>query len=142
MPIKKEYLQVHVINKLIKTRSELLKNLNKHAEADAIQFRITNSFKNHFHLYACDFILETLTMFGLAPNLVYDDNGKFAVSCQGYQPVVTGNERIAGALTIVVEKNMWKSTIRAALFRYVKHLPTKYKVSTPLHNEKSSKNKK
>lgn len=50
---------------------------------------------------------------------MYDDNGMFAVSGDGYQPVVTGRERIDGAMTVVVEKKQWKKTIRQALKYFI-----------------------
>lgn len=92
------------------------------AESNDIQRRITDEFVKRFLGYEVDFILETLTHFGQAPNLVYDDNGMFAVSGEGYQPVVTGKERLQGGLTVFVSKTMWRKTIREALEYYLHEL--------------------
>jgi hypothetical protein len=66
-----------------------------------------------------DFILECLTRFGQAPNVMYDDNGLFAVSSDGFQPVVTGRQRIDGTISVYVNRKQWKKTIRLALKHYL-----------------------
>jgi len=69
--------------------------------------------------FEVDFIIETWTHLGYALNVIYDDNGLFAVSGDGFQPVVTGDERIEGAITTIVAKEQWKPTIREALIYYL-----------------------
>lgn len=88
-------------------------------QVDRIRDNILADIIANFSEYPVDEVLETLTRFGQAPCLVYDDNGKFAVSGDGYQPVVTGNELIEGGLTTFVEAHMWKKTVREALFHYL-----------------------
>jgi hypothetical protein len=109
------------INQLIRKRGNLLRAKND-ADADAIQKRITKSIKEHFNSYPCDFIIETLTKFGQAPNIVYDDNSLFAVSSAGYQPVVTGKEKLEGqTMVFIMEKDMWKPSIREAIWHYLQN---------------------
>lgn len=107
------------ITALVKERDNLLKTDKKNVRVDEIQKHITDVFRKKFNDYEVDFILETLTMFGQAPNVVYDDNGLFAVTSAGYQPVVTGRQKIEGAITVFVEKKQWKKTIRLALKHYL-----------------------
>lgn len=87
--------------------------------ACAIEMAITEELINNFDEYPVDFIIETLTKFGQAPNLIYDDNGKWAISCEGMQPVVTGNEQMIGEMIIVTEKDQWFDTIRKALWHHL-----------------------
>lgn len=104
---------------LIKQRNDLLKNDVQNEVIDEIEYKITNEFINRCNKFEVDFILETLTSFGQAPNVVYDDNGMFAVSSEGWQPVVTGQQRIEGVISVSVEKVQWKKTIRQALKHYL-----------------------
>lgn len=104
---------------LVKERDNLLKTHEKNVRVDEIQKQITDVFIKKFNDYEVDFILETLTMFGQAPNVIYDDNGLFAVSAAGYQPVVTGRQKIEGMMSVFVEKKQWKKTIRLALKHYL-----------------------
>lgn len=107
------------INALVKERDNLLKTDEKNPRVDEIQKLITDVFRKKFNDYEVDFILETLTMFGQAPNVIYDDNGLFAVSAAGYQHVVTGRQKIEGMMSVFVEKKQWKKTIRLALKHYL-----------------------
>jgi hypothetical protein len=53
-------------------------------------------------------------------NLVSDDNGKWAVSTSGTQPIVDTPEGFTETVGIVsfVEPHEWKSTIREALIAF------------------------
>jgi hypothetical protein len=112
-------MTISEIKDLLKQRDNLLKKDYNSKEADRIESDITRQLKEQFNNYPCDFILETLTHFGQAPNVVYDDNGLFAVSSLGYQPVVAGRQKIEGSLSVFVKKSMWKKTIRDALWYYL-----------------------
>lgn len=107
---------------MLNERDALLKKIKKptnNKRIDEIEKTILVTFKKLFNKYEVDFIIETLTRFGQAPNVVYDDNGLFAVSSVGYQPVVTGKEKIHGSLNVFVERQQWKKSIRAALKHYL-----------------------
>ncbi len=108
------------IVELLHERNELLALDNESLKADSIKDTIIESIKTNFLMYPVDFILETYTCFGAAPNLVYDDNGRFAISDIGFQPVVMGDELLdEDIVTTFVVKDMWKTTIREALRYYV-----------------------
>ena len=107
------------IKSLLDIRSAKYSEDENDPQVDTIRDEILAVIKGNFYSYEVDFILETLTRFGSAPNLVYDDNGMFAISDSGYQPVVTGDELIEGALTVFVEAVQWKKTIREALHYYL-----------------------
>lgn len=87
--------------------------------ACAIEMAITQELIQNYEHYPVDFIIETLTKFGQAPNLLYDDNGKFAISCVGMQPAVTGDEQLIGEMIFVTEKDQWFDTIRKALWHHL-----------------------
>lgn len=108
-----------VISALLDERDALYKKDSKSKRVDKIQKQISNAIIKNFANYEVDFIIETWTRFGSAPNVIYDDNGLFAVSGDGLQPVVTGKEKINGAITILVEKKQWKKTIRQALKQFI-----------------------
>lgn len=125
---------IFTITKKIKERKVFLKQydesydfkkneykIKEPKEIDNLGREIKKLIDTHVNTLPVDFIIESLTMLGDAPNVMYDDNGMFAVSGDGYQPVVSGNQRIEGGLTVHVEKKMWKSTIRKALKYYLKN---------------------
>lgn len=112
-------MTIKQISDLVKERDRLLDIDSKDIKIDRISKRVENLFKKNCDSYPVDYIIETLTMFGQAPNIVYDDNGKFAISGGGYQPVVSGNQKIHGNIVVFTEPKMWKKTIRAALKYYL-----------------------
>ncbi len=73
-------------------------------EIDELGIEIKADLKTHFADLPVDFIIESLTMLGEAPNVMYDDNGMFAVSGDGMQPIVYGHQLIEGSLTVLVTK--------------------------------------
>jgi len=107
------------INALLDERDALYKLDNDSKRVDEIQKEISTAIRKNFDQYAVDFILETWTRFGAAPNVIYDDNGLFAVTGDGYQKVVFGKERLEGTFTVFVEKKQWKKTIRQALKQFI-----------------------
>jgi 23S rRNA-/tRNA-specific pseudouridylate synthase len=88
-------------------------------KADTIQDNIMQTIMDQFDNYPVDFIIETLTKLGDAPQIVYDDNGLFAVSSEGMNPVVYGKDRIEGSMVTFVEKDFWENSIRLALWNYL-----------------------
>ena len=112
-------MTVENINKLLDERDKLIEEEADDNLIDFIQQGIVVSLKENFDDYTFDFIFETYTRFGHAPNLIYDDNGKFAISGSGMQPVVFGDELIDGAVTVFVEKEQWFKTVREALWYYM-----------------------
>lgn len=112
-------MEKQVINELLDKRDLLIKGKKNSKKVDEIRENIADAIRKNFDKYEVDFILETWTRFGAAPSLIYDDNGLFAISGDGSQPVVTGKQKIDGAITVFVKKNQWKNTIRKALKQYI-----------------------
>ena len=65
-----------------------------------------------------EFIIEELTKLGHAPNLLYDDDGRFAITGNGMQTVPMG-EAIDMEMFYLVPKDQWKNSIREALDNYL-----------------------
>lgn len=107
------------LNELVDIRNKILEVDYEDKEADVLAEKIFNTIKENFDELPVDFIIETLTKLGQAPNVIYDDNGNFAVSGDGYQPVVVDDEKISGGFTVFVEAEQWKETIRLALKHYI-----------------------
>jgi hypothetical protein len=105
---------------LINIRKKLLDKDSLNKRIDEISEQVIQLFKDNFNDYEVDFMLETLTMFGQAPNVVYDDNGLFAISGDAYHPVVYGEHKLNGSISVLVKRNQWKKTIRLALKHYLK----------------------
>ena len=104
---------------LLHERDKILDANYNDKKVDEIQDIITTEFKTNFDSYEVDFIIETYTKFGAAINLLYDDNGMFAIVYDGVQPVVIDDERIEGEMSFYCEKEQWFKTIREALRYYV-----------------------
>lgn len=88
-------------------------------KVDAIRDEVFNDIVKNFNEYPVDEVLEILARFGHAPCLVNDDNGRFAVSGDGYQPFVYDKKPITGSISVLVEAHMWKNTIREAVYHYL-----------------------
>lgn len=86
---------------------------------EMLTFEILEALITNYRYLQPDFVLESLTHLGHAPTLANDDNGMWAVSGSGMQPVVFGNQRIEGTITIVFKKKQWFKTIRLAVFNYL-----------------------
>lgn len=65
-------------------------------------------------------IIEALTHIGSAPNILYDDNGHFAITDDGFQTVCFGDEPVDIETSFTVSKENWFPTIREALNHYLK----------------------
>jgi len=92
-------------------------------EIDEIAIEIRSLIDEHFDELPVDFIVETITKLGDAPQIVYDDNGHFAVSSSGLAPVPsTESGRFESTENFItfVEPEQWYDTIREALNHYLK----------------------
>lgn len=59
--------------------------------------------------------LQELCEIGYCPNLLNDDNGRWAVTFNGIQSVVMGDEAEDVSASFFVESKQWHSNIRQAL---------------------------
>ena len=84
--------------------------------------KILNKLKSEKDELEVDFIVESLTHLGYAPNIYYDDNGYFACSDDGIEtfPLEEGPQDIE--LHVCIGKGSWKETIRQAVYNYLKNL--------------------
>jgi len=85
-------------------------------EIDELADQIYSLLKNHKDDLSFEFIFEQLTKLGHAPNLLYDDNGHFALVGDGYQSVP--DEISDVEMHFFVEKEHWKNSVREALDEY------------------------
>ena len=87
-------------------------------EIDELGDTIYNLLNNNQDELNIEFIIEELTKLGLAPSLLYDDNGNFAICDNGVQTLSYKDEPCDVEIIHFIEKNKWKSTIREALKYY------------------------
>jgi len=66
-----------------------------------------------------DFSMEELSKLGQCPNLLNDDNGNWAVTSDGYQNVVAGDNPEDVETHFFVEAKNWKKTPKEALKYYL-----------------------
>lgn len=93
-------------------------------EIDVLGKQIDELLKKHRDELPVDFILESYTMLGQAPQIIYDDNGHWAVTSSGFSSFpMTESGKFEGdeSFTAFVEPDMWKSTIREALNHYIEN---------------------
>lgn len=103
---------------------------NDAIEADRLEFLIRRELNDKFDTLPVEFVLESLTHLGDAPNLLYDDNGLWAIVTDGTQPCVSGKQKLEGDMTFWCEKKQWFATIRKAIKYYLKKkCPTQSKTS-------------
>ena len=86
---------------------------------DELASEIEKYIKAYHEQLPFEFIMEQLSNLGQAPNLLYDDNGNWAVTCDGFQSVVMGDEPEDVEMQFMVEAALWKPTPREALIRYL-----------------------
>jgi hypothetical protein len=86
---------------------------------DDIAAEIEKSIRDHFEFLPFDFIMEQLANLGHAPNLLYDDNGLWAVTSTGFQTVVCGDEAQDVETHFFVDMKYWKNTPKEALHYYL-----------------------
>ncbi|MEK6828903.1 MAG: hypothetical protein AABY15_02170 [Nanoarchaeota archaeon] len=115
--------------KFIKTREdswseeEVRYTIPEPKEVKELGDKIRALLSEHKDTLPVDFILESLTHLGDAPQVVYDDNGHFAVSGSGFSPVPmtdSGKFETEESFTTVVSPEQWYDTIREALIHYLK----------------------
>ncbi len=88
-------------------------------EIDELRDQIIKLIFKHESSLNVDIIIETLTHLGYAPNILYDDNGHFAITDDGFQSICSGDDPEDVELSFNIEKKYWKDTIREALHIYL-----------------------
>lgn len=90
-------------------------------EIDKLGERILTKIKTDKDQLEFEFIIEELTKLGQAPNMIYDDNGHFAVTSTGIQEVPEHNDPQGIAVTSFITEDQWKNSPREALYYYLEH---------------------
>jgi len=104
---------------LIKKYNERLASDDEIEQIDVLADEIVKYIKNHFDFLSFDFIMQQLSYLGWCPNLLNDDNGYWAVTGEGFQNVVIGDEPSNVNLNFFVQAKEWKSTPKEALLYYL-----------------------
>ena len=89
-------------------------------EADAMFFAMKRNvlelFRDKFSEFDPLYILETWTRLGMAPNLLYDDDGLFAIDFGGYQSISDKTkEDYVVSISFSVEKKRWQKSPSEAI---------------------------
>lgn len=125
--LKEEILGLNIKRKIYIDKYEdswdeelLMYAIQEPKEIDECSEQIFEKLKKGKEVLDVDFIIEILTHLGDAPNILYDDNGNFAVENSGYQ-TVSVDEKNNMSMTFFVESKKWKSTIRSAIIYYLEN---------------------
>jgi len=86
---------------------------------DHLADEILDIIKTNFEKLDFDFIILELTKLGQCPSLLYDDDGRFAITGEGIQDVVMGDEAQDINISHFVKAEEWKDTPREALSHYL-----------------------
>jgi hypothetical protein len=60
-------------------------------------------------------VFQKLAEWGHCPSLIHDDGGKWAMCFEGYQDLPMGRRCESTSATFIVQKEMWKGSIRDAV---------------------------
>jgi len=86
---------------------------------DELAKEIEKYIKLYHEQLSFDFIMEQFANLGHCPNLLNDDNGHWAITSEGFQNVVFGDEPEDVETSFFVEAAKWKNTPREALTLYI-----------------------
>jgi len=85
---------------------------------DDIAVEIGTYLQKHSQFLSFEFIMEQLAKLGDSPSLLYDDDGHWCVTSDGYQNVIIdGPADWTGSYAVL--KKQWKNTPREALEDYL-----------------------
>jgi hypothetical protein len=104
--------------KLLEERLDGLEYDYDPIEIDQLAEQILKAIKDNKENLTFEFIFEELTKIGWAPCLLYDDNGRFAISGDGFQTVPEDSPADISMMCFV-EKDYWKDSIREALYYFL-----------------------
>lgn len=108
-----------VLDGMLTTR----KGLTTDKELDDQQPHVIQHMKDYRSTLAFERLFEALTAIGLAPALVYDDNGMFAISDCGLSKFKKADEKtLCGHrvhCNVYADENLWRPNVRAAMNAYI-----------------------
>lgn len=114
--------QKEKIKKLIEERSKLFDSEGEmldEEEIDAYAKVIEKKLEVYIDILEPDFVLEAVTHLGWLPQLIYDDDGHWAVTEQGVSNVVDVFEEDYQQVSSVTDKKAWKDNIKDAVKYYI-----------------------
>jgi hypothetical protein len=106
-----------IIQEKINERQRLIDDENETNQIDILANEIYDLLVIHKDELPVDFIIESLTKLGNAPSILYDDDGSFAISEDGFQSLTSDTDDTQ-TMICFVKKKQWKSTIREAINYY------------------------
>jgi hypothetical protein len=122
MSIKTEILGLQKLrSELLNKQDEEVKDIieNYDITIDNLTTQILDLIKPNIDKLDFDFIMEQLSHLGWCPNLLYDDNGHWAVSADGYQNVVSGDVPEDVETHFYIEAEDWKNSPKEALYKFL-----------------------
>lgn len=122
MSIKTEILGLQKLrSELLNKQDEEVKDIieNYDITIDNLTTQILDLIKPNIDKLDFDFIMEQLSHLGWCPNLLYDDNGHWAVSADGYQNVVSGDVPEDIETHFYIEAEDWKNSPKEALYKFL-----------------------
>ena len=109
-------------NNLLEKEENNTATLKELGEIEILTKDIINKIEQDFDLLPFDFILEQLSKLGHCPCLINDDNGHWAISGEGMQNVVYGDEMQDVESHFYIEAEMFQNTIKEALIHYLNEI--------------------
>lgn len=114
-----------LIEDLIDKRNEILDE-DYESDVDSQTYEIKKLIFENSKELSFDFIIESLTHLGFAPNIIYDDNGNFQISDSSFHEIPLtedgGVGKLGGQMLTIVEPEKWFPTMREALNDYISDL--------------------
>lgn len=114
---KEKILSLNIERQNLLSKENLLKS--EELQIDKYANDILNIIKEDFHNLSFDFIFEQLSYLGHAPNLLYDDNGHWVVTSDGFQSINSEDSPQDVELFFFIEAKYWKDSPMEALKSYI-----------------------
>jgi len=121
-PTKLKKDPVKEIKELIKTRQGFFDSddeITDEKKVDEYAVKINEHLKQYIDELDPDFVLDSVTHLGCWPQLIYDDDGHWAVSEEGISNVIDTTKETYQQTTTVSDNKSWKDNIRDAVKYYI-----------------------
>lgn len=116
---------VNIRNSLFDKETHEISEDHTESEIDDYAKQINGLLIKYIDKLTPDFVLETVTHLGCWPQLIYDDDGHWAVTEHGFSNVLgiseTEEKEDYHQTSVVTEHNSWKDNIRDAVKYYIEH---------------------
>lgn len=104
---------------ILAERRAILDRDSEDKKVDTLAEEVLNFIAKNRDNLLFEEIIEALTHLGHAPSLLYDDNGHFAVSADGFQNFVETEDfdkQTVFENTAIIPPHGWKKSVREALY--------------------------